>query len=164
MPSLRWRAMSAADLVDVQTIADAVHIAHPERPEVFAERLHLHSAGCLVLAGGDGAILGYAVGHPWSGPPPALDTLLTALPDIPGTLYIHDIALLPAARRRHAAADIIARLVDHARQERLPSLSLVAVNGTAPVWQRLGFGPHPQAYAEKLSSYGADAVHLTRAV
>jgi ribosomal protein S18 acetylase RimI-like enzyme len=159
-----WRAMSAADLPDVQTIADAVHTAHPERPAVFAERLRLHAAGCLVLTDAAGTVSGYSLGHPWDGPPPALDTLLRALPPAPTTFYIHDIALLPAARRRRAAADVIARLVDHARGMRLPSLSLVAVEGTAAVWQRLGFRPHPQAYAEKLSSYGAGSVHMIRSL
>ncbi|MDQ2079170.1 GNAT family N-acetyltransferase [Xanthobacteraceae bacterium Astr-EGSB] len=159
-----WRAMSAADLAAVRSIADMVHTAHPERPAVFAERLRLHPAGCFVLAGAGGAVEGYALSHPWDGPPPALDTLLETLPAVPSTFYIHDIALLPAARGRHAAADIMARLAEHARREGLPSLSLIAVGGTAVVWARLGFCPHEDTHAAKLASYGAGAVQMMRAV
>jgi GNAT superfamily N-acetyltransferase len=164
MSPLSWRAMSAADLAGVQAIADVVHAAHPERPAIFAERLFLHASGCFVLADADGALRGYALSHPWDGPPPALDTLLDALPPVPTTFYIHDIALLPAARRQHAAADIVATLADHARHLRLPSLSLIAVSGTAVLWARLGFRPHPEAYAQKLSSYGVAAVHMVRSL
>jgi ribosomal protein S18 acetylase RimI-like enzyme len=163
-----WRAMSAADLAHVQSIADLVHAAHPERPAVFAERLRLHPAGCFVLGDASGAAsgapCGYALSHPWDGPPPALDTLLGALPATPSTFYIHDIALLPAARGRRAATDIVARLAEHARRQRLPSLSLIAVGGTAPVWARLGFCPDPDGDAAKLASYGAGAVQMVRKV
>jgi len=163
-----WRAMSAADLAGVQAIADLVHKAHPERPAVFAERLRLHPAGCFVLAdasdAASGVPCGYALSHPWDGPPPALDTLLEALPAAPSTFYIHDVALLPAARGRHAATDIVARLAEHARRQRLRSLSLIAVGGTAVVWARLGFCPHKDTDAAKLASYGTDAVQMMRAV
>jgi ribosomal protein S18 acetylase RimI-like enzyme len=151
--------MSAADLAAVRSIADMVHTAHPERPAVFAERLHFYPAGCFVLAGA-GGVEGYALSHPWDGPPPALDTLLKALPAMPSTFYIHDIALLPAARGRHAATDIMERLAAHARREGLPSLSLIAVGGTAVVWARLGFCPDPDMDAAKIASYGADAVQM----
>jgi ribosomal protein S18 acetylase RimI-like enzyme len=162
MSMLCWRAMSAADLADVQVIANIVHTAYPERPAVFAERLHLYPAGCFVLAGPGGGVDGYALSHPWDGPPPALDTLLEALPVHPSTFYIHDIALLPAARGRHAAADIMTRLAEHARRQGFSSLSLIAVGGTAAVWARLGFRPHPDMDASKLASYGASAVQMMR--
>ena len=165
MPPLRWRAMTTADLADVQTIADAVHTSYPERPAVFAERLRLHPAGCFVVADEIACVVGYAVSHPWDGPPPALDTLLQALPRRPSTLYVHDIALLPAARGRRAVADIVARIADRARRERLTTLSLVAVGGTAPVWHRLGFRVQENAgYAAKLASYGDGAVFMVRTV
>lgn len=165
MPVLRWRAMTATDLLDVQTIAATVHVCYPERPVVFAERLRLHPAGCFVLTDEAGSVVGYAISHPWDGPPPALDTLLHALPPAPTTLYIHDVALLPPVRGQHAVADIVARLADRGRRERLLSLSLVAVGGTAPLWHRLGFRAQSKAaYAAKLASYGDGAVFMIRAL
>lgn len=164
MSPLRWRAMTTADLADVQAIAGQVHAAYPERPEVFAERLRLHPAGCFVLTDPE-PVTGYAVAHPWDGPPPALDVLLQGLPPAPRTLYIHDIALLPNARGRRAVADLMVRLSENARQQRLPTLSLTAVGGTAPVWRHMGFRVDAEpAYAAKLATYGGDAVFMMRDV
>jgi ribosomal protein S18 acetylase RimI-like enzyme len=165
MSLLRWRAMTAADLRDVQSIADGVHLSYPERPAVFAERLRLHPQGCLVLMDEATTVVGYAVSHPWDGPPPALDTLLQALPAAPTTLYIHDVALLPQARGRNAVGAIIARIADRTRTQRLSSLALVAVGGTVPLWHRLGFRTHHNAaFAVKLASYGEDATYMVRPV
>jgi ribosomal protein S18 acetylase RimI-like enzyme len=156
--------MTAADLIDVQAIAGQVHVAYPERPEVFAERLHLNPGGCFVLTDSED-VAGYAITHPWDGPPPALDMLLQGLPPVPRTLYIHDIALLPATRGRRAVADLMGQIIDHARQQRLPTLSLTAVGGTAPVWQHMGFRVLADpAYAAKLATYGDDAAFMVRDV
>jgi hypothetical protein len=162
MTMLHWRAMTVADLLDMQTIADSVHLSYPERPAVFAERLRLHPQGCFVLMEAK-SVVGYAVSHPWDGAPPALDTFLQVLPLAPTTLYIHDIALLPSARGRNAVADIIDRIADQTRRQRLSSLALVAVGGTAPVWHCVGFrARHDAAFAAKLASYGEDATYMVR--
>jgi ribosomal protein S18 acetylase RimI-like enzyme len=164
MTLLRWRAMTTADLADVQSIADRVHISYPERPAVFAERLRLHPHGCFVLVDDAvNAVVGYTVSHPWDGAPPALDTLLGPLPQTPTTFYIHDIALLPPARGHGAVADIIERIVEDARRQRLASVGLVAVGGTAPLWCHLGFQARQDvAIAAKLASYGDDATYMVR--
>ena len=148
--------MQADDLPAVNGIADRVHPAFPERPAIPAERLALYPNGCLVLER-DGAVMGYAVSHPWHGKPPALDTLLGQLPITPATYYLHDLALLPAARGNGAAA--VAWLIRQAARENLATLSLVAVNDSVGFWQRQGFavtGPAP-------TSYGAAAACMARA-
>ncbi|MBM3479819.1 MAG: GNAT family N-acetyltransferase [Alphaproteobacteria bacterium] len=61
---MAWRAMRQEDLAQACAIADEVHAAHPEDPEVFAERLALYPGGCLVLESG-GRVAGYALAHPW---------------------------------------------------------------------------------------------------
>ncbi|MFX9570760.1 GNAT family N-acetyltransferase, partial [Acinetobacter baumannii] len=69
-----------------------------ERPEIFVERLALFPAGSLIADRG-GQPIGYAVAHPWlRGQPPALDSLLGAIPPGADCLYLHDVAILPAAR------------------------------------------------------------------
>lgn len=160
-----WRRMAAGDLPAVGRIADAVHPRYPESPAVPAERLALFPAGCLLAEGEGGRALGYCVSHPGTlGRPPALDSLLGALPAAPDCLYLHDLALLPEARGLGlgaAAADLLAGV---AAARGLGRIALVAVNGSAPWWRRLGFEPHPgdDALAAKLATYDADAAYLVR--
>lgn len=155
--------MTPADLPHVLAIAARVHIAYPEDAAVFAERLRLYPAGCLVCES-SGRVVGYILSHPWrEGAPPALNALLGELPARASTYYIHDIALLPEARGGGAGAVIIARLMEQARAAGLASLSLVAVSGTAGFWRRFGFrAVEDAALGDKLRSYDADACFMMR--
>lgn len=158
-----WRAMRAEDLDRVLDLAAVIHPAYPEARAVFAERLALHPRGCLILEE-EGSPCGYALTHPWRyGRPPALDTLLAALPEHPDTYYLHDIALLPGARGRGHAGQLLARLIAHAGELGLANLSLVAVNASRPVWERCGFSA-PDMALPALASYGGTAVFMTRAL
>ncbi|NOG71113.1 GNAT family N-acetyltransferase [Roseicella sp. DB1501] len=154
-----WRPMAAADLPAVLALADRLHPHHPESPAVFAERLALAPAGCRVLADAVG-IGGYAVSHPWTGAgPPALDTLLGALPVQPGALHIHDVALDPRLRGGgHAVAVLRALLA----ASPWPRATLVAVSGTGPYWAAQGFAEAPARPAAALASYGAEARFMVR--
>ncbi len=155
--------MLPADLGAVSAIAAAVHPGFPERLVVFAERLALSPGGCLI-AEADGRAAGYAIAHPWRHrAPPPLDSLLGALPTDADTFYIHDIALMPVLRGTGAGSAIAAILLDRARAVGLPRASLVAVNGSAPFWQRQGFLPvEDAALSAKLASYGTDAAYMAR--
>ena len=161
--SPRWRPMSPADLPAALAVADIVHPRYPEDPAIFAERLALYPPGCLVLMQGEDRI-GYIVSHPWSyGEPPALNSLLGVLPIPPTTYYIHDIALLPQARRTGAAKTVIAQLVDQAEVLGLPNLSLIAVNDSVAFWQRHGFAvTSDPALDKKLLSYDDSARFMVR--
>ena len=158
--------MRERDLAGVLAVADVVHPAYPEDAAVFAERLQLYADGCLVFedgAAGDG-IFAYVVSHPWrSNDPPALNAPLGALPAQPATYYIHDLALLPQARGRAAASSVVRQLIAGATAAKLPTLSLVAVNGSVGFWRRHGFQPIADAaLAQKLRSYDADARFMVR--
>ena len=155
--------MSQADLPAALAIADIVHPRYPEDPAIFAERLALYPAGCLVLMQGEDRI-GYIVSHPWTyGAPPALNSLLGALPLPPTTYYIHDIALLPRARGTGAARTVIAWLVDRAEASGLPNLSLIAVNDSVAFWQLHGFAEtSDSALDKKLRSYDDSARFMVR--
>jgi GNAT superfamily N-acetyltransferase len=158
-----WRPMAPQDLGPVQRVAECVHVAHPEDPEVFAERLRLYRHGCHVLDQ-DGAILGYAIAHPWRfAEPPALNTRLDALPVAATTYYVHDVALLPEGRGRGHAAEAARRLAAHARAEDFATMTLVAVNRSRSFWEKLGFrGRAVPGLETKLQSYGPDAVLMVR--
>lgn len=156
-----WQPMTAQDLPRVAAIAAVVHPAYPEDAAIFAERLRLYPQGCHVLVQG-GALDGYAISHPWhDAAPPALNSLLGRLPEAPSTFYIHDIALLPAARGSGEGAAVVRHLIDHARQCGLSSVALVAVNGSEAFWQKYGFQPaHNEDIAAKVRSYGAGACFM----
>lgn len=155
--------MVAADLPAVMAAAAQVHPDYPEGEAVFTERLALHPAGCLVLAGGEG-IGGYVLSHPWRFEQvPALDSLLGALPEDADAYYIHDLALLPVARGGGAASACVHRLAAHARAAGFARMALVAVGNSAGFWQRQGFREaHDEALARKLASYDSAARYMIR--
>jgi GNAT superfamily N-acetyltransferase len=152
--------MTTLDLPAVEAVAAIVHPGFFERPEVFAERLALYPDGVRLLEL-DGAACGYVLSHPWQlDAPPALDSLLGALPAAADTYYLHDLALLPAARGTGAATRLVGDLTQHARHRGFQSMSLIAVNGSLGFWQRQGFMPvDAPALAAKLGSY-EDAARL----
>ncbi len=157
--------MTAADLQQVEAIAERVHPLYPESGAVPAERLRLFPAGCLMAEEAGGAALGYLLSHPWLiGRAPALDSLLDTLPERADCLYLHDVALLPEARGSGLGAQAVGRLLDLARARGLAAIALVAVSGTGPYWSRHGFHPHPPGpeLRAKLASYGEGAAYLVR--
>lgn len=158
-----WRPMTARDLDAVKMLADSIHVLHPEDMEVFTERLRLYPAGCQVLGNEDG-LIGYALSHPWRlETPPPLNSALGRIPDEPETFYIHDVALLPDARGKGHAGDLVELLARHARGAGFGSLSLVAVNRSSAFWERFGFAPAmTNALRAKLASYGDDALMMRR--
>lgn len=146
-----WRPMLTADLPAVQAVADQVHVDYPEAPEIFANRLDLFPAGCFMAVGQDGP-LGYCIAHPGTlGAPPPLDTVLDGLPAVADCLYLHDVALLPAARGRGLGAALVARLEQVARSYGFTRIALTAVSNSDGFWQGLGFDAVPCA---KIASYG----------
>lgn len=150
--------MRAEDLAAVSAISDAVHGRYTEPVAVYAERLELDPAGCLVLeAAGD--VIGYLIAHPWHrDDPPRLGALLGAIPADSGTYYLHDIALLPAARGTGAGKAALALVVARARALGLTDVTLTAVGGADRFWFAQGFDPVPHAPDP---SYGA-GTHLMR--
>ena len=158
-----WRAMTGYDLEHVHKIADTVHPDFYEAPEVLAERQQLYRNGCYLLELGDRPA-GYVLSHPWRyGSLPALNALLGELPADADTYYIHDLALLPVTRRVGAASSIVAALTKHAEAEGYPTMTLVAVNGSLPFWERHGFmvADIPELYG-KLLTYDAAARYMVK--
>ena len=158
-----WRTMTPADLPAVMGVAAVVHPAFPEDEAVFAERLRLAPEGCHALAGQDG-LLGYCVSHPWPlDAVPALNAQLGDVPMRPANWYIHDLALLPAARGGGAAGHIVAAIAGAAVGAGCTSMALVAVSGSAGFWHRQGFRERTvPALAAKLASYDDAARYMVR--
>jgi hypothetical protein len=154
--------MRPEDLPDVMALGAAIHLHHPERPAVFAERLALAPTGCFVLGR---PVLGYALSHPWrlTGPPP-LDSLLGSLPKRPEAWHLHDIALAPNARGAGHGAGGLRCVLSAAALAGFCQASLVAIEGQAARWARLGFQAAPCAAPAALASYGAKATWMTKAL
>jgi GNAT superfamily N-acetyltransferase len=153
--------MRAGDLPDVERISAIVHPAYPEGEAVPIERLRLFPAGCLIASRG-GTAIGYAIAHPGTvGQPPALDTLLGALPERADCLYIHDVALLPEARGSRLGSAVVEVLAAIARDHRLRFLALTAVNDSTGFWRRQRFSETP--IDKGVASYGDGAIYMTRA-
>ena len=158
-----WRALTGYDTTAVEQIAAIVHPSFYESPEVLAERQRLYRNGAYLLEIGERPA-GYVLSHPWrSGTLPGLNELLGELPANPDTYYIHDLALLPVARRIGAASFIVEALSKHAAAHGLPTMTLVAVNASQSFWQRHGFAvADPGDLDEKLQSYEPDARLMIR--
>jgi GNAT superfamily N-acetyltransferase len=80
-------------------------------------------------------------------------------------LYLHDLAVAPAGRGRGLGQRLLARVLQAARELRLPELGLVAVQDSLAFWQRQGFAVPaalPAQIGAKLASFGADARYLSR--
>lgn len=164
--SVRWRAMTEADLDAVLAIADVVHPDYPEERAVFAERLALFPDGCR-LAESDGVALGYGVMHPGLlGVPPPLDAPLGGLPAAADCLYLHDIALLPRTRGLGLGAAVLDYAHGVAAGRGYGVLALTSTPGARSYWERMGFRAYAggPALAAKLASYGGGMTYMTLGV
>lgn len=160
---VHWRKMTHTDLSPVDQVADTVHPAYPEDASIFAERLNLYPPGCLVLEINQ-TIQGYAIGHPCLIQyPPALNTLLGHLPQRPDTFHIHDLALLPAARRAGHANAAIAIFIEQAKALALSHMCLIAVGKSLNFWHLNGFEIADRTPVQaSLATYGGNAIFMTR--
>ncbi|MDH7795472.1 MULTISPECIES: GNAT family N-acetyltransferase [unclassified Beijerinckia] len=158
---LQWAALTVADLDEVGRLAAALHPGLPERQSVFAEKIGLFPDGCRKLIKHD-RLVGYGIAHPWRlDDIPALDTFLDALPQTADCLYVHDVAIDPAARGQGAAGLLIADLRALAAKRTLGKLACVSVYGTHVMWARYGFRTRKvEALAGKLAGYGESAKYM----
>ncbi len=163
LPGVAWRAMTGYDLAAVTDIAGVVHPAFFEAPEVLAERRQLYHHGAYLLEVNERPA-GYVLSHPWTlGAVPPLNAPLGALPAAADSYYLHDLALLPVARRIGAASFIVDALAKHAAAHGFATMSLVAVNGSQGFWERHGFAVEERPdLADKLLSYEPAARYMVR--
>ena len=155
-----WRAATPDDIAHINRIEAEVHSFAPERPAVWLERMNLFPDGIRMLAR-DGEILGYGACHPWRlGEVPALDTLMGELPSEPDCLHIHDVALLPEARRRGFGGAFVRHGLRLACAQAVAHLALVSVYGTTTVWGRCGFKLSTSHSAQSMQAYGETARYM----
>lgn len=159
------RRMRAADIdavLDIQ--ADCYTELIPESAESLLAKLAASPATCFIASSGPRQI-GYLISIPWlRSSPPLLNASTCRLPGHPDCLYLHDLAVQPAARGANAGQLLIAAFMEQLAALRFDCAALVAVQGSAAYWQRHGFAavePSP-ALAAKLASYGSNVRYMMR--
>ena len=134
------RPLLTADLDDLFRIqTESCDPAYRESEAAVLAKLALFRAGALGWFDGD-ALCGYAFALPWrAGTVIPVAHVLEALPERPDVMYIHDMVVAPAHRGRGVASALLAEISRLAVALDLDRLSLVAVQGSEPFWQRSGF-------------------------
>jgi len=156
--------MTPHDIDGVVRVAASAFPDHFEGRACFEERLALFPQGCFVLASDEG-VAGYLIAYPQEiGTIPPLNSLLHGLPDRRDALYLHDLALHPAARGQGLTRFLLDRLLDVAGAMNARWIHLVAVNGSDGFWRAMGFTAveDDPAIAAKLRSYSDRSSYMIR--
>lgn len=157
------RPMQPADLHAVLEIQTACYTRiEPESKASFEAKLVAAPASCFIASIARQPV-GYLIALPWDfASPPVLNQASCNLPDTPDCLYLHDLAVAPTARAGGAGRALVAAFFSHLRQTTLRRASLIAIQDSAPYWQRHGFQParNSDALQARLSSYGDDVQYM----
>jgi len=151
-------AADAPSLVRVQ--AACYGPALLESQALYARRLASPAQQCSLGVRADGdALLAYLAAY-WSvrGAVTPLHGDFKAREEA-DTLYLHDMAVLPAQAGRGLAQALLQAASRAARARGVYRAALVSVQGTEAFWRRQGFAPAPAPPG--LDSYGAGALYMT---
>ena len=159
------RLMQAADLPAVLEIQAACYTeVTPESKTSLAAKLAASPSTCFI-ASFEGARVGYLISLPWEfSNPPLLNAKTCHLPASPDCLYLHDLAVAPTVRRVGAGRALVEAFLDQLAVSSFKRASLIAVQNSAPYWERFGFRAVAPAEAlqAKLASYGLDVKYMER--
>lgn len=154
------RLLRADDLPAVLAIQRAAYgDGYQESAVVLGRKRELAPAACWIAHAGQMAV-GYVLAHPWDtlGAPP-LHAPLPALPTGADRGFVHDLAVMPAARGLGVAAGLLARVCAWSSAAGHRGMRLVALADAAPFWARQGFSPLPVALP---AAYGDGACLMER--
>ena len=161
------RPMEFADLPSVLAIQALCYTELvPESEQSLQAKLRASPATCNVVCL-QGGVIGYLIAVPWSFEnPPLLNAATCNLPAQPDSLYLHDMAIAPAARKVGAGKILLERFIAQIAELNFHCASLVAVQDSKLYWQRYGFQAVPQTITlkAKLSSYGANVEYMRRII
>ncbi|KHL24918.1 acetyltransferase [Croceibacterium mercuriale] len=163
---IRIDRLGPADLPAALRIQSA---AYPpfllEDDRAFLSRIDLSVSLCLAARRG-GELLGYLLAHGWPhGSPAAVGTVLAN--DQPSeVLFIHDLAMASSGRGAGIGRSLVMRAFALAAEDGLRRAELIAVEGAAEYWRRLGFVEEAVAgeLQAKLHAYGKLARWMTREI
>ena len=160
------RMMAAADIPAVLEIQAVCYTElTPESDLSLHAKLRASQATCFI-ASLEGDTVGYLISLPWeSSNPPALNAETCRLPVSPDCLYLHHLAVSPGARKFGTGRALVEAFLTQLGASGLGRASLVAVQSSAPYWERYGFRAVPQSepLKAKLSTYGEGVLYMERA-
>jgi len=160
------RMMAAADLSAVLEIQAVCYTElTPESKESLHAKLRASPSTCFI-ASLAGDTVGYLFALPWeSSNPPILNAETCRLPSSPDCLYLHDLAVTPRARRFGAGRALVEAFLTRLSASGLGRASLIAVQSSAPYWERYGFrAVSPSAPLKaRLATYGEGVEYMERA-
>lgn len=97
---------------------------------------------CLMAE--DSEPLGYLIAHPWMAESlPPLNVILPEIPADSRTLFLHDLALAPAARGQGLAPRMVREILAIGRKMEWRDASLLSVQGSQRFWEKQGFIARP---------------------
>lgn len=145
----------------LQALVYPAFLVEPER--AFASRLDVAAPYCLAAMQGD-RLVAYLLAHGWphAAPPPVGAILDPATRG--DTLFLHDLAVSPAARGTGRGRALVERAFALAAADGVLRAELIAIEGAAPFWAGLGFAPAAPspALAAKVAAYGPNAQWMER--
>lgn len=134
-----------------------------EDEAAFASRLQIAATYCLAAFKGD-ALIAYLLAHGWTREaPPSVGTILP--PAGPhDVLFLHDLAVSALGRGSGIGAHLVDRALRQAARDGIAEAELIAVEGAAAYWQRLGFTEPivTSTLATKVAGYGPRARWMRR--
>lgn len=165
-PSAVVRRLHPKDIPGALTIQRENYPAFlREDKEAFFSRLEVAAPYCLA-ATLDDVLVGYLLAHGWpSQSPPVVGALLPH--EAPGEiLYIHDLAVSSGGRGLAIGRMLMQSAFEMAAQDGFQKAELIAVEGAASYWRKLGFvdAACSEELALKVASYGSGARWMVRAI
>ncbi len=154
-----------ADLPAILRIQSRCYTAIvPESAQSMGAKLAASPATCFV-AQRAGDVIAYLLALPWRfDHPPHLDAPDCVLPDAPDTLYLHDLAVDPAARGSGASQALVKAFLTALTESGIGRASLIAIQGSAPWWEGHGFRAAltTPTLDARLAGYGSDVRYMSR--
>ena len=151
--------MQPTDLDAVLAIQDACYTEIvPESKEAYIKKLQLSPSSCFV-AHHLGNMVGYLIAIPSQLQAlPALNSTLLSSADSANCLYLHDLAVIPAASGLGVGKVLVHRFFQSMSFLGFEQAALIAIQNAAGFWQKQGFVVSEPIGASKqaLRSYGAD--------
>lgn len=173
MSPVAIRPMSAADLPSILAIQALCYTELIlESEQSLRAKLHASPLTCHVvchLSSGvsnrEEQVIGYLIAVPCClGEPPPLNAQACILPAHADSLYLHDMAVMPTARKTGAGKALVEKFLAQIEELNFRSATLVAVQGSRRYWQRYGFqtATTSAALQTKLLSYGDNVEYMQR--
>lgn len=165
---LRIAPLTAADMPAVMRIQARCYTAITPESLRSMDAKRLASPATCLGAWRQHALLGYLLAVPVRWPQlPALDSPACTVPPDADTLYLHDLALLPAARGGGAGTRLVRQVLATGVALGLTRAALIAIQQSAAYWRGQGFtaaAPPDAVTRGKLASYGTGAQLMRRTV